>query len=1040
MPSIKTLLRNVASKFKSKVSKSTQKDPPPSVSDEASTLNVTMVNDSSNLDHCFSPTPHSAPAIVDSDSFDGRDNKTALDDTPKSPSMSLPTSIVPEPSEDTLEGLRQCAEFINSVSSDLSPAPESIKSSGSEILRGSGSTCDWDDQEPFVTYKQKIIQLCHDLGLGEPSKVERMRGGSFNRVVCLSLPSKDNQDHVLRIPRNLDTNESTRDQVAVLHYLAPLMPVPAVVAFDSTSDNVIGRPYILQEKLKGVNAGSVYYDLPSDEKMQFVKLLADIIKKLNTFKIDRPGQLVAGPSIPSISHEPLTIPTDIEVTGYRFSQHDALEVMSSQDKQPLSSLLDSIFEERKKADEDFMDLQWNSLQKITREMKTAGLFSNTDTDCVVWHWDLAFRNIMVEKQSNGQWALTGILDWDGLLSAPSVMTRAPPVWLWIEENDRSSKWHEGLGNNDIQPARELTMEELVLKSSFEQILQRADQNYMADAYGRGVWIRRLVKFALEGFAQSSHYIMLKVLVREWEAYYQTLDLDTDMEVDSDDDGSDESDDEDGSDGPDDDENGSDGPDDDEKLASSSVTHRSNQSNQSSASSTYEFAQESFETYKLKVAQLCQNIGFGSPSKVERMGGGSYNRVIGLTFPGQSEDRNFVLRIPRSPYEDYELHKTRDQVATLLFLKQFDFLCVPTIAAIDTTADNIIASQFVLQEKITGQPLSDVFPTLPLAEKLELTTLVTQLLIKMEDITIEDPGVLAGAQPLPWVSTSIHQSNSPPVISGFRLNPMVVASPLGKQGLASLIFNMLDYRKKDDARVTNVCRLWDQLFDVLKQMEQIDFFKDSDSTNILWNWDMCSRHIFVEKDNSLTPAVPCSSSTSEIAQPLNIDHVGDNSTESEANIKDEASQPPDSQNQVTSGRWKITGTIDWDDALSVPRVITRVPRTWLWFDDNERTPFWDGDRETPPQRALTEDELAIKNHFDQIMQQADPNYMNDTYFRGVWIRRLFQFTQTGFCYTADFDRCYKFLKDWKNYFDGHVSMTLDKNVADEADCKSEKGSE
>ncbi|KAF7954024.1 uncharacterized protein EAE97_001422 [Botrytis byssoidea] len=1039
MPSIKIFLRNVASKLKFKFSKSTQKNPPPSLSDEASTVNITVVNNSSNFDRYSPPNPHSASVIVDSDSLDSCDNKITLADTSKNPSLSPLASIVPEPSEDTLEGLRQFAQFIDSAPATVSPAPESIKSSNSEVLRGSGSTCDWDDQEPFVTYKHKIIQLCHNLGLGEPSKIERMRGGSFNRVICLSLPSKDNQDYVLRIPRNLDTNESTRDQVAVLHYLAPLMPVPAVLAFDSTSDNVIGRPYILQEKLKGVNAESVYYDLPSDEKIQFVKLLADIIKKLNAFKIDRPGQLVAGPSIPSISREPLTIPTDIEVTGYRFSQHNALEVMSSQEKQPLSSLLDTIFEERKTADEDFMDLQWKSLQKITKEMKTAGLFSNTDTDCVVWHWDLAFRNIMVEKQLNGQWALTGILDWDGLLSAPSVMTRAPPVWLWIEENDRSSKWCEGLGNNDIQPARELTMEELVLKSSFEQILQRSDQNYMADAYGRGVWIRRLVKFALEGFAQSSHYIMLKVLVLEWNAYYQSLDLDTDMEDDSDEDGSDGSDDKDESDKPDD-EDRSDGPDDDEKLESSSVTHRSNHSNQSSASSTYEYAQESFETYKLKVTQLCQNIGFGSPSNVERMEGGSYNRVIGLTFPGQFEDRNFILRIPRSPCEDHELHKIRDQVAILLFLKQFDFLCVPAIAAIDTTADNVIASQFVLQEKITGQPLSEVFSTLPLAEKLEVTTLVARHLTKIEDITFESPGELSGTQPLPWVSTSVHQSNSPPVISGFHLNPMEVASPLGKQGLASLLFNMLNEQKKDDVNFAHIMLLWSQLLDALKQMEQIGFFKDSDSTNILWNYDICSRHIFIEKDNSLTPTIPRSSSTSEIPQPLDLDHVSDNSTKSQANIKDEASRTPDGQNQVTSGRWKITGIIDWDDALSVPHVITRVPRTWLWFDDNERTPFWDGNRETPPQRALTEDELAIKNHFDQIMQQADPNYMNDTYFRGVWIRRLFQFTQTGFHDTVDFDRCNKFVKDWKNYFDGHVLMIPDKNVADEADCEPEEGSE
>ncbi|KAF7961266.1 hypothetical protein EAE96_000932 [Botrytis aclada] len=1022
MPSIPTLLRKVATKFKTKfqpkVKKSMQKNPPPSMSNDATTLDVTMVSGSTNVDHGFPTTPQSTPAIVDSYSFDGRDDKTALADTSKGPSLSPPTSTVPEPSEGTLEGLQQCAEFINSAPTSLSPVPESTKSSSSKVIRGSGSTFYYDDHEPFETYKHKIIQLCHDIGLGEPSKVERMRGGTFNRVVCLSLPSKDNQDYVLRIPRDADIVESTRDQVGVLHYLAELMPVPAVVAFDSTSDNAIGSPYILQEKIKGVNAESVYDDLPSDEKMQFVKLIAEIIKHLNDLKIDRPGQIVAGPSIPSLSHEPLTIPTDIEVTGYRNCPSYALEVMSSQKNQPLSSLLVSIFKERKASDKDSMDIQWKKLLKITNEMKTAGLFSKNDADCVLWHWDLAFRNIMVEKQSNGQWTLTGVLDWDGLRSAPSVMTRAPPVWLWVDENDRSSKWHEGLGNNDIQPSRELTMEELALKASFEQILQRADQNYMADAYGRGVWIRRLVKFALEGFAESSHFIMLQGFVSEWDAYYQSLELDTDMK-----DGSDE--------------DGSDGSDDDEKSESSSVTRGSNNSNQSSASSTYEYGQEAYETYKLKVTQLCQNIGFGTPSNVERMEGGSYNRVIGLTFPGHSEDQNFVLRIPREPFEDYELHKLRDQAATLLFLKQFDFLCVPTIVAIDSTVDNVIASQYVLQKKITGQALGDVFPTLPLAGKLELTTLVARLLIKMEDITFEDPGVLSGAQPLPWVSTSINQSSSPPVMSGFRINPKTVGPPLRKQRLESLLLNIISEQKKCDIGWDNAVLLWNQALDILKQMEQIGFFKDSDSTNILWNFDICSRHIFIEKDDSLTPTVPCSSSTSDATQPPSPDNLGDENIGSEPDIKEEASQNLDSQTQFTSGGWKVTGIIDWDDAMSVPRVITRVPRTWLWFDDYERSRFWNGDREIPPQRPLTEDELAIKNHFDQIMQQADPNYMNDTYFRGVWIRRLFGFAKTGFHDSQNFKDFHKYAKEWKNYFDSWVLMKPDRYGAD---CESDNESE
>ncbi|KAK6611990.1 hypothetical protein H4I96_01203 [Botrytis cinerea] len=981
MLSISTLLRKVASKIKSKiqfkVSKSMQKNPPPSVSDDASTLNITMVNGSSNFDHEFPQTPQSAPAIVDSDSSDE-------------------TMEIPEPSEGTLEGLQQCIQS--------NAGSQSSSSDCSHVSKGSGSTWEYDDQEPFATYTPKVIKLCHDLGLGEPSKVKRMSGGSNNRVISLSFPAKNSindEEYVLRICRTFPADESPRDQAAVLHHVAPLMPVPKVLAFDPTRENVIENSYILQEKLRGRNAGEVYYDLPENEKIEVIDLVADIIKKLNAVKTDRPGQFVAGPSFPALSNGPITTPTDIDITGYRFEDCGTSTNMATLEKQSLASLLTHAFKTRKQYDEDrewfHTDDLWDGLSNMAKQMQTAGLFSKRDTDCVMWHWDIAFRNILIEKNTLGKWEVTSVLDWDMLKSVPLVLTRAPAVWIWCNEGNRSSRWFQGLCDKEITPSRALTLQELLLKGYFEQIMQCADPNYMADTYGRGVWIRRLGHFAVRGITAVEDFDKYQELLRDWNKYYKSFGFDTDTDTDDEDN-----------------EDGSNADEDETSVAekcSSQTSRNSNRTNQSSASSTYEYAQEPFETYKLKVTQLCQNIGFGSPSNVERMEGGSYNRVIGLTFPGPSEDRNFVLRIPRNPFEDDQLHKIRDQAATLLFLNKFDFLCVPTIAAIDTTVDNDIASQFVLQKKIAGKSLSDVFSTLPLAEKLELTTVVAQLFIKMEDITFEDPGILSGAQLLPWVSTSIHQSSSPPVISGFPLNSMT---------------------KKYDSMCPNVVSLWNQLLDVLKQMDQVGLFKDSDSTNILWSWDICSRHIFIDRDDSLTPIVPCSKSTSDTTQPPKPDNLDDKNTGSEADIEDEPSQTPDGQTQVTSGGWKITGTIDWDDVMSVPRVITRIPRTWLWFDDDERTECWDGDRETPPERALTEDELAIKNHFDQIMQQADPTYMNDTYFRGVWIRRLFKITQTGFSTTSDFQRCDKLLKDWGNYYDGHVLAMQESGGSESSD--------
>jgi hypothetical protein len=114
-------------------------------------------------------------------------------------------------------------------------------------------------------------------------------------------------------------------------------------------------------------------------------------------------------------------------------------------------------------------------------------------------------------------------------------------------------------------------------------------------------------------------------------------------------------------------------------------------------------------------------------------------------------------------------------------------------------------------------------------------------------------------------------------------------------------------------------------------------------------------------------------------------------------------------------WVISGVIDWDDALSVPLVLARTPPTWLWFDEGERTLSWSGNRDTMPERDLTNDELLIKAHFDQIMARRCPTYLEDAYHRGVWIRALARFALYGFHYGQDFERYDKFVLDWENYF-------------------------
>jgi hypothetical protein len=116
----------------------------------------------------------------------------------------------------------------------------------------------------------------------------------------------------------------------------------------------------------------------------------------------------------------------------------------------------------------------------------------------------------------------------------------------------------------------------------------------------------------------------------------------------------------------------------------------------------------------------------------------------------------------------------------------------------------------------------------------------------------------------------------------------------------------------------------------------------------------------------------------------------------------------------AAEWAITGVLDWDDVLSVPLVLARKPPAWLWFNEEERN-TWDGNTDANPHRDLTEDELLIKAHFDQIMARADPTYMEDTYHRGVWLRALARFGLYGFGDGQDWKRYSGFVREWDEYY-------------------------
>ena len=459
-------------------------------------------------------------------------------------------------------------------------------SQSSTNLSGTNSTVKYADEcfhhEPFETFQHKVIRLCRDIGFGNPDEVIRMKGGSYNRVVGLKFLSRLPTDYVLRIPRTGiagDKSQDIKDQVALLHFLSQCegVPVASIAAFDSTRENAIACSYVLQERVAGTDIDSAYYNLPMAEKLQVVTKVADLILKMEAVSLERPGRLVAQKTLAARSFVPLAKGPHFEITNYR-NFDDAEPFLS----QPLPLLLRSMFEHQKNrlfgSRDEYTQYKWIKLQQITDQMVDAGLFRFTDSNCMLWHWDFAGRNVMINQttvqqdevqsptqscqhkfqveldsstcnaahhsvsvtlveddcnhniqfsidgntgkthQSKSEWEVTGVLDWDDVISVPRILARKPPVWLWFNEDNRNAAWS---GDNDIPPL-DLTHDQLLIKAYFDRIMARADPTYIDDAYNRGVWIRRLARFAFHGIVSDDDRERYDVFVKEWKEFYANI--------------------------------------------------------------------------------------------------------------------------------------------------------------------------------------------------------------------------------------------------------------------------------------------------------------------------------------------------------------------------------------------------------------------------------------------------------------------------------------------------------------------------------------
>lgn len=531
---------------------------------------------------------------------------------------------------------------------------------------------------------------------------------------------------------------------------------------------------------------------------------------------------------------------------------------------------------------------------------------------------------------------------------------------------------------------------------------------------------------------------------------------------------------------------------------------------STNSSTYEYSQESFETFKDKVVQLCFEIGWGEPSQVERMRGGSFNRVIGLTFSTR-QPKDYILRIPRFGCESDSSEDIKDQVALLHYLSQF--LPVASVAAFDSTRGNALGSSYVLQQRLPGTALSKILYQASPKEQLELATLVANLTIKMETLKLDDLGRLTAHDGFPPSKHDYLSDEKAIKVTGLRRYPYLSGSDmptLGNADFAASLRTLLQERKRCflETESTWMIEKIEKLENIVNQMEEVGFFRNSDKECVIWHSDFAPRNIMVGRESQVVLPVMApnmnidkkksttsqsstkchhevrvtggGSTQDDITHTINVEHDRGSSTSCQhrvqVTIEDSCGTSfvhtlqvrtptpehillqslPGTHENAISGidaadlstlvepkvdkTWTVTGVIDWDGIVSVPLVLSRSAPVWLWCNEDERSSDWAGKFEQPPARLLTQNELLIKAHFDQIMAKHSPSYMDDAYGRGPWIRRLASFALRGFGEFGSFERCDFLVKEWRVYYNSIAGHPMDESSDGDSDEELEDAEE
>lgn len=401
--------------------------------------------------------------------------------------------------------------------------------------------------EPFIEFKVKVEKLCETLwpppksisrlvatrlrankllrSLIPPPKgpvIERLRGGDYNRITSISLPSSygvATSKLILRNSRWEDSEGRPDRDVAILDFVRQrtTIPVPEIIAKNFSNDNALGMPYVVQRRVPGSDIDSMWGRLSHQQRCVIAREMGRVIKSLLSLESPMPGLIEAASADALFADSADIVPFELRDNGGNLIDDRTASGDIATPQTP-GEFFKTVFGKwhayTLDADDPETEL-FKELLDTVRDMDYMGVFSS-DMHCLC-HVDLHSRNVMAEVQQDDTIRLTAVLDWDEAVFAPKFVNCQPPWWLWKEDGDARldengcETWPYELPAAEGFPA---TPENQELKRLFEEHAGPEYRHLATNTHcrlGRGLFI-----LAKEGLVGSQHFNAAERIIQEWK--------------------------------------------------------------------------------------------------------------------------------------------------------------------------------------------------------------------------------------------------------------------------------------------------------------------------------------------------------------------------------------------------------------------------------------------------------------------------------------------------------------------------------------------